>query len=188
MSINSRDIRRARPVHPAPPAAEVALPTVAVADAAGRFAPRPAPRERDDDVSDDNGQQTPATLPPIEIGFVSRDTGLLDFLRTVFELEPQPTLDLPFGSLHRLSGYGTVFKVLVPQEAPQEQKRRGSFFGVDGVRFLTVRVPDVDAVAERVVACNGRIVQGPFEPVPGVRIVLFEDPDGTTFEASQRLT
>ncbi|HKS47004.1 MAG TPA: VOC family protein [Amycolatopsis sp.] len=128
-----------------------------------------------------------ASPPRVEIGFVSRDTGLRDFLATVFRLDPLPPVELPTGSLYCMAGYETVFKVFVPNEAPEPQKRSGAFFGIEGLRFLTIRVDDVDDVVERAAASGGRVLQGPHEPVPGIRVAMLEDPDGNTLEASQRL-
>lgn len=139
-------------------------------------------------MTDENADTVPATLPLVEIGFVSRDTGLRDFLVAAFRLDPQPRIELPIGELYRLTGYGTVLKVFVPSEAPAPQNRSDGFLGVDGLRFLTIRVDDLDSVVSRAVDHGGSIAHGPHEPVPGVRIAMIQDPDGNTYEVSERLS
>lgn len=126
-------------------------------------------------------------LPGVEIGFVSRDTGLRDFLAAVFRLEPRPPLELPSGNLYRLDGYDRVLKVFVPHETPTPQPRSSSFYDIEGPRFLTIRVTGLDEVVSRVVANGGTVVEEPREPVPGVRIAMIRDPGGTWFELSERL-
>lgn len=108
-----------------------------------------------------------------------------DFLLAVFEFEALPQIDLPIGTLYRLQGDGTVVKVFVPTQQPSPATRSGSFFAIDGLRFLTIRVNDIDGVLERAAASGGRVVNGPNEPMPGVRTAMLEDLDGNTIEVSQ---
>ena len=124
-------------------------------------------------------------LPSVEVGFVSSDYRLKDFLLTVFEFEPLSQIDLPIGTLHRLQGDGTVVKVFVPAEQPGPAPRTETFFGIGGLRFLTIRVDDIDGVIDRAVTSGGRLVNGPNEPLPGIRTAMLEDPDGNTIEVSQ---
>lgn len=128
------------------------------------------------------------TLPSVEVGFVSSDSRLRDFLLTVFEFEPLSQIDLPIGTLHRLQGDGTVVKVFVPAEQPEPPQRAETFFGIGGLRFLTIRVKDIDGVIDRALTGGGRVVNGPNEPMPGVRTAMLEDPDGNTIEVSQTFT
>lgn len=127
-----------------------------------------------------------APLPRVELGFVSKDNRLCDFLVSTFQFETLASLDLPMGTLHRLQGYDTMFKVLVPNEPPQLAPRSAEFYGVTGIRFVTIRVTDLDGVVTRALQAGGRLASGPHEPVPGVRIAMIEDPDGNLIEASQR--
>lgn len=125
------------------------------------------------------------SLPLVEIGFVSKDLTQRDFLATVFDLELLDPVDLPYGVLHRLRGYGTVLKVLIPQEEPVPPTRAVEFHAATGIRFITIRVTDLDAVVARVEGAGGRVTVGPVEPMPGVRLAMIEDPDGNLIEASQ---
>lgn len=137
-------------------------------------------------MTDNNANTAPAAPVLVEFGVVSRDTRLRDFLVEVFQLDEQPRIDLPIGQLYRLTGYGSVLKVFVPREEPVRQQRSAGFLGVDGFRFLTIRVDDLDIVVKQALKHGGSVAQEPHEPVPGVRIAMIQDPDGNTYEISQR--
>jgi catechol 2,3-dioxygenase-like lactoylglutathione lyase family enzyme len=137
------------------------------------------------------GRDTPRTpevaVPPrLEVGFVSTDTRLRDFLATVFQLDCLPPLELPFGALYRLQSGVVVLKVLVPAERPEPARRPATYYGIEGLRFLTIRVDDVDGVVQRAAEGGARVVLSPHAPVPGVRMAMIEDTDGNLLEVSQR--
>ena len=124
-------------------------------------------------------------LPSVEIGFVSKDSELRDFFETVFRFEAQDAIHLPIGALYPLRGDGTVIKIFVPESEPQPNPKSDMFFGIAGIRFLTIRVTDIDGVIERAAANGARILREPYDSVPGVRSAMIEDPDGNTIEVSQ---
>lgn len=121
----------------------------------------------------------------LEVGLVSADRGLVDFLATVFELEELAPEEHAAGTLHRLASPGAVLKVMVPAEAPGAADRPASFIARVGLRYLTVWVTDLDAVITRAVASGGRILHGPFDLSVDVRMVILEDPDGNAIEVLQ---
>lgn len=45
-------------------------------------------------------------------------------------------------------------------------------------RCLYLEVADVDAVCDRAKELGVEILQGPFEPAPGLRLAFFRDPEG----------
>ena len=73
---------------------------------------------------------------------------LVDYYTKVFELEARELLDTPTGVLHRLASPGATLKVMVPLETPEPGDRK-PFLGVEGVRYLTMWVDDLDATIER---------------------------------------
>jgi hypothetical protein len=121
------------------------------------------------------------SIERFEIGFVSRDRGLVDFLVAVFALDELPTSEYPVGKLHRLASPGAVIKVMVPNERPKSADAV-PFLSVTGIRYLTMFVTDLDDVLERCTARAGTVVVEPFEFEPGTRIAIITDPDGNTME------
>lgn len=124
--------------------------------------------------------------PRLEVGFVSGDPSFVRFLVEVFEFEELPEVQLPFGSLHAMQGDGVVVKVLVPSESPKPAERARTFYGVEGLRFLTIRVDeDLDAVLSRAVARGARVEKEPTQVAPGKRFAILSDPNGNMIEVSQ---
>jgi len=116
-----------------------------------------------------------------EVGIVSANRQLVDFLIDVFALNEDPPLDTPAGTLHRLQSPGAVIKVMVPNDAPQPADGK-PFLAVVGIRYLTVWVIDLDRVVERCTARGGTILVDPFEYEAATRLTVITDPDGNTYE------
>lgn len=125
-----------------------------------------------------------ARLTRFEVGIVSADRALVDFLADVFGLEERPPADHGVGTLHRLESPGAVIKVMVPREAPKPRDGE-SFLAVKGLRYLSMWVSDLDRALERCVARGGSVLFGPFEHEPGSRLAVIRDPDGNTIEVIQ---
>lgn len=122
----------------------------------------------------------------VEVGFVSADPSLVRFIADVFELEELAVIDSPIGTVTKLRGPGdAVLKVFVPTERPQRTARRDPFYGVTGLRFVTIRVDDLDGVIERASARGGKVASAPRAVGPGIRLAFLEDPDGNTYEVSE---
>ncbi len=125
------------------------------------------------------------TVRSIDIGFVSADRRLADFLAVVFELDELEPLRFPQGTVHRLQGPGGIVKVMVPADPPAPVQVVDPFHGAAGLRYLTVRVDDLDAALARATAHGATVVSEPREIRPGVRIVVLRDPDGNAIEIAQ---
>jgi len=121
------------------------------------------------------------TVDRFEVGIVSGDAGVVDFLAAVFELERRAPSETPAGTLHRLDSPGAVIKVMVPGDPP---KRGDSepFLTVTGIRYLSMYVSDLDGVLERCRNRGGAVLLEPFEFEPGSSIAIINDPDGNTIE------
>ncbi len=87
-------------------------------------------------------------LTRFEVGIVSADRALVDFLAEVFGLDERPPMENPAGTLHRLEAPGAVIKVMVPSEPPKSAEGE-PFLAVQGIRYLTMWVSDFDGVIER---------------------------------------
>lgn len=121
------------------------------------------------------------SLTRFEVGIVSADRTIVDFLTEVFGLDERPPMENPAGTLHRLESPGAVIKVMVPNERPTSAEG-GPFLAVKGIRYLTMWVSDFDGVIARCTARGGSVLYGPFEYEPGARIAVIADPDGNTIE------
>jgi len=123
------------------------------------------------------------TLRSVDVGFVSTDRSLVDFLAEVFELSELAPLAFPQGTVYRLEGPGGLLKVMVPAAPPAAPPAADSFYAVGGLRYLTVRVDDdLDGVVGRATARGGSVALGPRELRPGARLVVLNDPDGNAIE------
>jgi catechol 2,3-dioxygenase-like lactoylglutathione lyase family enzyme len=121
------------------------------------------------------------TLDRFEVGLVSADAGLVDFLAGVFGLERQAPTESPVGMLHKLDAPGAVIKVMVPNDPP----KRGDgepFLAMKGIRYLSLYVTDLDDVLARCRIRGGAVLLEPFEFEPGSRIAIISDPDGNSIE------
>jgi hypothetical protein len=121
------------------------------------------------------------TVDRFEVGIVSADAGVVDFLAAVFELERQAPSDTPVGTLHKLDSPGAVIKVMVPNDRPKRSDGE-PFLAVKGIRYLSMYVTDLDGVLERCRTRGGAVLLEPFEFEPGSRIAIISDPDGNSIE------
>jgi predicted enzyme related to lactoylglutathione lyase len=123
----------------------------------------------------------PVAIRRFEVGFVSADRALVDFLADVFGLEVLPATEFPVGTLHRLQSPGAVIKVMVPRQTPRPSDGE-PFLAVTGLRYLTVWTADLDGVLARCTARGGRLLHGPVAYEADSRLAVIADPDGNTIE------
>ena len=121
------------------------------------------------------------TLDRFEVGIVSADASVVDFLAAVFELERQAPSETPAGTLYRLDSPGAVIKVMVPNNPPKSGDGE-PFLAMKGIRYLSMYVTDLDGVLERCRTRGGAVLLEPFEFEPGSSIAIISDPDGNAIE------
>jgi catechol 2,3-dioxygenase-like lactoylglutathione lyase family enzyme len=121
------------------------------------------------------------SLVRFEVGFVSGDRALVDFLADVFELERIAPAVHPVGTLYRLRSPGAVIKVMVPRDPPKPADGE-PFLAVSGIRYLSMITSDLDRALARATARGGHVLFGPFEHEPGARLAVVRDPDGNSIE------
>ncbi len=119
-----------------------------------------------------------------DLGFVSTTDALVDFYATVLELEEIEPREFPIGVIRRLACGSGVLKVMIPAVTPEPLPDVG-FLERSGLRYATIWVDDVDAVAARWTAHGGKLLMGPAQLISGNYGALATDPDGNTVEFMQ---
>ncbi|HSG88156.1 MAG TPA: VOC family protein [Pseudomonadales bacterium] len=122
------------------------------------------------------------TKDSIDLGIITRDAApMVAFYRDVVGLPFEGTVELPgLGTMHRLLAGSSVIKIT--EATPKADAVPGGLMGATGLRYWTISVPDVDAVAEKVRAAGHPLIVEPREARPGVRIAMVADPDGNWLE------
>ncbi len=122
--------------------------------------------------------------PGIEIGVVTTNLEeMVAFYEGFLELEFQGELDFPGGSQRRYSLGNGVLK-LVTYTTPPQPAAPGGGRAQAGVRYFTVGVKNLTAVAETIADSGYRVVEEltEFAPVPGMGWMFVADPDGNWIE------
>ena len=126
------------------------------------------------------------TVQRAEVGLVSSSDDLVSFYRDVFELNVLEPRDLPTGKVHRLGIGDAILKVMVPATRPAPAPAPSDqFWDTAGMRYFSLWVDDLDAVAHRCPNRGGTISLGPLELRPGVRTMVIRDLDGNTVEVME---
>jgi hypothetical protein len=131
-----------------------------------------------------------------EVGFVSADRNLVDFIARVFELKELPAIEVDDDLLEELPAAqpaiqyrlqareGLVLKVTVPEAIPRTADTTDHVLAGTGLRYVTLYVTDLDGVVARAKELGGVIEQAP-TAVMGSSLALIKDPDGNTYELAQ---
>ena len=89
------------------------------------------------------------------------------------------------GKMYRLQCGTTQLKVIHLDKTPAGRAAPGGPMEALGLRYLTIHVPDIKGLLERLETKGIK----PFMPIteirPGVRIAMVSDPDGNTVEFLQ---
>ena len=131
-----------------------------------------------------------------EIGFVSTDRRLVDFLAQVFELDEHPPIEAdaeimdqlpdarPFIQYRLQARDGLVVKVTVPEARPRPDNIAEHVLAGTGLRYVTFYVTDLLGVVARAKELGGHIEQSPIAH-KGVSLALIRDPDGNVYELAE---
>lgn len=123
--------------------------------------------------------------PGIEVGLVTTNLdAMVAFYEGFLELEPQGVVDFPGGSQRRYTLGSGVLKLVTYDAAPEQPVAPGGGRAQAGLRYFTIGVKDLRAVAEAVTAAGYEVVEPvtEFAPVPGMGWVFLADPDGNWIE------
>lgn len=124
-------------------------------------------------------------MPGIEVGLVTTDLDpMVAFYEGFLELEPQGEIEFEGGSQRRYSLGGSVVKLVTYTAAPPQPAAPGGGRAQAGLRYFTVGVNGLRAVADAFAASEYEVVEPltEFAPVPGMGFMFVADPDGNHIE------
>jgi hypothetical protein len=139
------------------------------------------------------------TIVGAEVGFVSTDRKLVDFLAQVFALAELPAIKVDDEIMEQLRAAqpatqyrlqardDLILKVTVPDEMPHAANITDHVLAGTGLRYVTLHVTDLNGVVARAKELGGVIEQEP-TPVMGSSLALIKDPDGNTYEVTEIAT
>jgi catechol 2,3-dioxygenase-like lactoylglutathione lyase family enzyme len=122
--------------------------------------------------------------PGIEVGIVTTNLdAMVAFYEGFLELECQGEVEFDGGSQRRYSLGHSVLKLVTYSAAPQPAVPGGGRAQA-GVRYFTVGVRNLTAVARQIEASDYEVVEPltEFAPVPGMGWLFVADPDGNWVE------
>ncbi len=128
--------------------------------------------------------------PALDVGLVTANAQpLIDFYAGVAGFEVLEPLELPtIGTIHKLACGESILRVMVPVDLPKPDEgvsKGAAFSAIQGIRYLTIEVEDVDAATRAVEELGGTVTLAPFELRPGRRVAQVADPDGNMIELGQ---
>ncbi|MEV3905197.1 VOC family protein [Mycobacterium sp. NPDC050551] len=123
--------------------------------------------------------------PGIEVGLVTTNPDpMVAFYEGFLELEFQGELEFPGGTQRRYTLGNGVLKLVTYDPPPPQPAAPGGGRAQAGVRYFTIGVQNLRAVAEEFAASPYDIVEPltEFAPVPGMGWMFVADPDGNWIE------
>ncbi|MCT7661423.1 VOC family protein [Mycobacterium deserti] len=123
--------------------------------------------------------------PNIEIGLVTTNLdAMVTFYEGFLELVPQGEIDFEGGSQRRYSLGSSVLKLVTYAPPPPEPVAVGGGRAQAGLRYFTIGVNGLRAVADAFGASDYDVVEPltEFAPVPGMGWMFVADPDGNWIE------
>jgi catechol 2,3-dioxygenase-like lactoylglutathione lyase family enzyme len=123
--------------------------------------------------------------PTVEIGLVTTDLdAMVAFYEDFLGLEHQGTIDFPGGAQRRYALGQAVLKLVTYTPAPPEPVAAGGGRRQAGIRYFTIGVKNLHAIAAQFAESPYEVVEEPteFEPVPGMGWMFVSDPDGNWIE------
>lgn len=123
--------------------------------------------------------------PGIEVGLVTTNLdAMVEFYEGFLGLEPQGEIEFADGSQRRYSLGASVLKLVTYTTAPVAPVVPGGGRAQAGLRYFTVGVKNLSAVAEAFEVSEYTVVEPltEFAPVPGMGWMFVVDPDGNWIE------
>jgi catechol 2,3-dioxygenase-like lactoylglutathione lyase family enzyme len=123
--------------------------------------------------------------PGIEVGLVTTNLdAMVAFYEGFLELEPQGVVDFPGGSQRRYTLGGGVLKLVTYAPPPAQPVAPGGGRAQAGLRYFTVGVKNLRAIAAAFETSEYEVVEPvtEFAPVPGMGWMFVADPDGNWVE------
>lgn len=125
--------------------------------------------------------------PQIDVGMVTTDLdGALRFYRDILGFEEAGAIDLPgICHIHRLKCGETVFRVVVPANAPERTAHPGLYDAETGLRYITLTVTNLVEIVAAVEAAGYPVPFPPKQLRPGTVSAQISDGQGVTIELMQ---
>ncbi|TFV55061.1 VOC family protein [Mycobacterium sp. PS03-16] len=123
--------------------------------------------------------------PGIEVGVVTTNLdAMIAFYEGFLELEHQGDVDFPGGSQRRYTLGNGVLKLVTYDPPPAQPAAPGGGRAQAGLRYFTVGVKNLRAIAAMIEDSPYQIVEPvtEFAPVPGMGWMFVADPDGNWVE------
>lgn len=123
--------------------------------------------------------------PSVELGVVTTNIdAMVEFYEGFLGLELQGVVDFDGGSQRRYAFGSSVLKLVTYTDAAPLPAEPGGGRARAGLRYFTVGVMNLRAVAAEVEAAGHPVVEPPteFAPVPGMGWMFIADPDGNHIE------
>ena len=123
--------------------------------------------------------------PGIEVGLVTTNLDkMVAFYEGFLQLELQGEVEFPGGSQRRYSLGKNVVKLVTFDSPPPQPAAPGGGRAQAGVRYFTIAVQNLHAVAAAFAESEYEIVEPvtEFAPVPGMGWMFVADPDGNWIE------
>jgi catechol 2,3-dioxygenase-like lactoylglutathione lyase family enzyme len=123
--------------------------------------------------------------PGVEVGVATTNLeAMIAFYEGFLELEFQGEIDFPGGSQRRYTLGGSVLKLVTYSPPPPLPAVAGGGRAQAGVRYFTIGVKNLRALADGFAASEYEVVESltEFAPVPGMGWMFVADPDGNWIE------
>jgi catechol 2,3-dioxygenase-like lactoylglutathione lyase family enzyme len=123
--------------------------------------------------------------PGVEVGVATTNLeAMIAFYEGFLELEFQGEIDFPGGSQRRYTLGGSVLKLVTYSPPPPLPAAAGGGRAQAGVRYFTIGVKNLRALADGFAGSEYEVVESltEFAPVPGMGWMFVADPDGNWIE------
>ena len=121
----------------------------------------------------------------VDVGLASSSDALVAFYQRALSLQQLEPRVFPFATIHRRPAVRSRLRSWLPTDPTAPASTPAPFWAAAGLRYLTLWVDDVEALATSWAANGGEVTMAPTEIRPGVHSALLADPDGNVVEAMQ---
>tara|TARA_B100000029_G_C17604086_1_gene966793 strand:- start:4247 stop:4654 length:408 start_codon:yes stop_codon:yes gene_type:complete len=127
------------------------------------------------------------TSQSIDVGIVTYNPDkMLDFYSNTLGLIREAEIPFPnLGVVNKFVFGDGYLKILVLESEPQNQNIIGNFTVMNGIRYITINLSNIEEIISECKKNNIVIVNEPIEIRPKVTVAVIQDPDGNLIEMMQ---